>query len=44
MKDALAVQGKGRPREDIEEAAVMMVVQTRVVEMEIVRLWLLAVF
>lgn len=44
MKDALAVQGKGRHREDIEEAAVMMVVQTRVVEMEIVRLWLLAVF
>lgn len=31
MKDALAMWGKGGCREDIEEVAVMMVVQIRVV-------------
>lgn len=44
MKDALAMWGKGGHREDIEEVAVMMVVQTRVLEVETGRLWLLAVF
>lgn len=43
MKDALAMWGKGGCREDIEEVAVMMVVQIRVVEVETEKLWLLAV-
>ena len=43
MKDALAMWGKGGHREDIEEVAVMMV-QTRVLEVETGRPWLLAVF
>ena len=44
MKDALAMWVKGGHIEDIEEVAVMMVVQTRVLEVETGRPWLLAVF
>lgn len=43
MKDALAMWGNGGHKEDIEEVAVVMVVQIRVVEVETEKLWLLTV-